>query len=301
MPLLLTADPTFLTQAHQAKQELIRAPFRRWLPGFDDRRTRSGGGQRPGSRLRSQSYCWGGRGGPIAHCVYVRAKLPASALSSGQAVPSVVNGVPTDVVPVGDVAAFLRPTDCGVSIGHRSITAGTLGCLVQKTSPGSGDRYVLSNNHVLADCNAGAVGNDVLEPGPSDGGTTPIANLSEWESLQFGGPVNHMDAAIAQLINRGDVNTDILTIGGVVLPAMLPSLYQSVRKQGRTTLHTVGVIMDVSADLWVGYGTKRAWFEDQIAVAGVGGPFRHRAIRAPSSWTRCSVGPWPCFFAAASA
>lgn len=23
----------------------------------------------------------------------------------------------------------------------------------------------------------------------------------------------------------------------------------------------------------MGYGTKRAWFEDQIAVAGVGGPF----------------------------
>ncbi len=237
MPLLLTADPTFLTQAHQAKQELIKRLF-----GVSSQALTTGAPVPAADNVQGVGY--GAKvtdgaavEGQIALRVYVRAKLPASALSSAQAVPSVVNGVPTDVVPVGDVAAFLRPTDCGVSIGHRSITAGTLGCLVQKTGSSSGDRYVMSNNHVLADCNACAVGDDVLEPGPSDGGTTPIANLSEWELLQFGGPVNHMDAAIAQLINRGDVNTDILTIGGVVLPAMLSLLYQSVQTRADDAAH----------------------------------------------------------------
>ncbi len=209
----------------------------------------------------------------LAVRVYVRSKLPASTLPPNQAVPAFVNGLPTDVVPVGDVTSFPRPTDCGVSVGHTRITAGTLGCLVQKSAVSSGKRFILSNNHILADCNAGAVGDDILEPGPADGGVTAIAKLSEWKDILFGGPANDMDAAIAEVIKAGDVNADILTIGRVAHPDMLPSLYQSVRKHGRTTLHTVGVIMDVSADLWVGYGMQRAWFENQIAVKGVGGSF----------------------------
>lgn len=54
---------------------------------------------------------------------------------------------------------------------------------------------------------------------------------------------------------------------------MPAALYQSVRRRGRTTLHTIGVIMDLSASIRVRYGTNMAQFDDQIAVSGVNGSF----------------------------
>ena len=270
-----TADKKFLTQAHQAKQDLLRQMF-----GFPAYGVSGAGPVLPptgnvlGVGYGAKVTAGAAVANELAIRVYVRAKLPESALGADEKVPAFVNKTPTDVIPVGDVIAFPRPTDCGVSVGHLKITAGTLGCLVRKNNVSSGDRYVLSNNHILANCNSCAAGDEVWEPGPSDGGTTAIAKLTEWEPLVFGaGGKNTMDAAIARVLNLPDVNPNILTIGRVVPPVMLPSLYQSVRKHGRTTLHTVGVIMDLSADLWVAYGTQKAWFEDQIAVVGAGGPF----------------------------
>lgn len=213
-------------------------------------------------------------GDEFAVRVYVRAKLPKSGLAKSEIVPPTIDDIPTDVIPVGDIKAVARPTACGVSIGHFNITAGTLGCIVQKKSPRSVDRYILSNNHVLADSNNCHKNDDVYEPGSADGGTTAIANLEDWVPIDFAANgVNRMDAAIAKVIKVTDVTANILTIGNVSPRIMQPSLYQSVRKHGRTTLHTVGVIVDVSADIWVRYGLKRAWFEDQIAIVGAGATF----------------------------
>jgi hypothetical protein len=61
---------------------------------------------------------------------------------------------------------------------------------------------------------------------------------------------------------------------GLVNPTTMPAtLYQSVRKHGRTTGHTLGVIMNISADFTMNYGTQPADFEDQIAIVGAGGSF----------------------------
>ena len=213
-------------------------------------------------------------GAQLAVRVYVRSKKPTAALSSGESVPSMVNGLPTDVLAVGDIAAYVRPTACGVSVGHQLVTAGTLGCLVEKNGI-QGQPYLLSNNHVLANCNQAAPGDPILEPGKLDGGSAfpPIAQLASWQALQFGGPINQVDAAIAQVSKPADVTPDILSIGRVAQPTMSAMLYQSVRKQGRTTQHTVGVILDLSADVPALYGTQKAYFEDQLAIHGVGGPF----------------------------
>lgn len=207
--------------------------------------------------------------------VYVRAKLPRTSLLAVDAVPSMVNGLPTDVIPVGDVTALSRPTACGVSIGHFKITAGTLGCLVKRSNETTGDRYILSNNHVLANSNSAATGDNILEPGRSDGGTPNdiIAELTEFEPLKTNSEPNTIDAAIAKILNLADATPDILDIGSVQQPIMLASIYQSVRKRGRTTLHTLGVVMDLSADIVVRYGTEVAHFEDQLAINGVNGPF----------------------------
>ncbi len=206
--------------------------------------------------------------------VYVRAKVSAASLPKAEVVPREVNGLQTDVVQVGDVTALARPTPCGVSVGHYATTAGTLGCLVRRRGSENGDRFILSNNHVLANSNEGKVGDPILEPGPIDGGDpdNPVAELSNFEPIDFSGP-NAMDAAIARVLDSSDVEPEILGIGRVQQPAMPAALYQSVRKRGRTTLHTIGVVMDLAADINVRFGRHTVSFEDQLAVTGVGGQF----------------------------
>lgn len=210
----------------------------------------------------------------LAIRVYVRAKVPRAALPASERVPEMINGAPTDVVVVGDLAAqSARPVECGVSCGHTRITAGTIGCVV--TSSGTNRRFILSNWHVLTDTNGAQPGDDILEPGPLDGGdpTRPIARLTKYQPVDFTGLPNRIDAALAELINPSDVDPRINTIGSIAPSAMDAELYQSVRKRGRTTLHTVGVVMDLAADVRVRYGNRVAQFNDQIAVNGVNGAF----------------------------
>ena len=206
--------------------------------------------------------------------VYVRKKRPRRELSLSEIVPATVDGTRTDVIEVGDVRAY-RPVFCGVSCGHHLITAGTLGCLVRAAGAADAARYILSNNHVLADSNNATPGDDILEPGPIDGGdpAMPIAELTRFKPIRFGGPGNFMDAAIAELLDPNDVRPDILQIGRVASPTAPAQIYQSVRKHGRTTRHTLGVVVDISADINVGYGNQAARFDDQIGIIGVQGPF----------------------------
>ena len=208
--------------------------------------------------------------------ILVRVKIPKAQLGRDETVPAEFNKLPTDVVEVGEVRAFQtlrtwqrfgrqRPTSCGVSVGHPKITAGTLGCLVER----GGDHYILSNNHVLADCNQANTGDDIIQPGALDGGSAPsdnIAVLSDYEPLDFSGNDNEIDAAIALVgpDTQTDVEPEIIDIGRPQRTTKPVALYQSVRKHGRTTGHTVGVVLTISTDLWVNYGVgQNAWFVDQ--------------------------------------
>ena len=175
--------------------------------------------------------------------------------------------------------ARLSPTPCGVSIGHREVTAGTgtLGCLVD--TPGA--RCILSNNHVLAMSNAASLGDHILQPSPADASTssnTPsrIATLTDFEPLRFGSAVNRMDAAIAALDDVDSAIPDIMTIGRPANPPVAPFLGQSVVKHGRTTGLTFGSIVDTSFDGNIHYQGSVAYFENQIVVAGHAGVFSER-------------------------
>lgn len=216
----------------------------------------------------------------LAVRVYVRSKLPQSSLSAAELVPPLVNGLATDVVAVGDLSAHIG---CGVSIGHRAVWAGTAGCLVQRAGlPGT---FVLSNNHVLAATSSVgvgiqggpcAVGDDILQPASHDGGAVPgdvVASLSSWVPLDFSGAPNTVDAAVALVTRIGHFSPDILLIGNVTQPTMPVALYQSVRKWGRTTLHTIGVVIDIAVSMRVRYGSQHALFDDQIGIQGLGGAF----------------------------
>ncbi|HEX9983014.1 MAG TPA: hypothetical protein VGF69_07110 [Thermoanaerobaculia bacterium] len=212
----------------------------------------------------------------LAVRVYVKAKVPKRMLTEAERVPEEINGMPTDVIAVGDISAAAVP--CGVSVGHVNVSAGTLGCLVTLPSR-PGRKFILSNNHILANVNQGRIGDRVIQPAALDGGRRPvneIAVLSDFEPLQFGGTKNFFDAAIAELLDPASVTPDLKQIGPIVAPISSPAIYQSVRKYGRTTLHTLGVITDVAADIPVRYGSQIAYFEDQLAVTGVNGWFADR-------------------------
>lgn len=215
--------------------------------------------------------------------VYVRVKVPRNELEANEIVPQSFGSLPTDVIEVGDVTAFPitktwdrqkknRPTtSCGISVGHPNITVGTLGCLVEKDN----EQYILSNNHVLANCNNAIINDKIIQQGTADGGSSPsedIAVLSDWKPIDFTGAANDIDAAIAKLDDLSLVEKEIIDIGSPLKTTTSAALYQSVRKHGRTTGHTVGVITDLSVDIWIDYRTSgKAWFENQIGITGIYG------------------------------
>ena len=134
----------------------------------------------------------GRRGDRLCLAALVRRKLPRAALEAEALVPEELDGVPTDVVEVGDVRAEAvrtsrqRPAPGGVSFGHVRVTAGTFGCVVRDRA--SGDALLLSNNHVLADSNQGQPGDAIVQPGAADGGREPsdvIAALERFGEIQF--------------------------------------------------------------------------------------------------------------------
>ena len=239
----------------------------------------------------------------------VTQKVAELQITSQDMVPKTLEGTPTDVVQTGIIRALQSPTDRirpapgGVSIGHKDITAGTLGCLVKKND----QIFILSNNHVLANSNQAEIGDPILQPGPYDGGSYPddhIANLEEFVPIEFigldsdcpfaiatagflngiatllGSHVrmkaiiqqagdNLVDAAIARPLNPSDVSDEILEIGTIQGSAEA-ELGMAIKKSGRTTGLTTGVVeqVDVSANVQYGEG-KIALFTDQLMAGAM--------------------------------
>ncbi len=120
----------------------------------------------------------------------VEHKQDMRSLSLAERIPPEFDGLPTDVYTTGPLSIFQnhkarhRPAVGGISLGHFAITAGTLGCTVMK----DGEKYILSNNHVMANSNDATLGDDILQPGPTDGGSRQndvLARLSDFVPIEF--------------------------------------------------------------------------------------------------------------------
>jgi len=235
-------------------------------------------------------------------------KLPIKDLRATDLIPAQIESTSTDVIETGIIRALedrtkrWRPAPGGVSIGHEKVTAGTLGCLVEK----GGEKYILSNNHVLANSNEGAIGDAILQPGAYDGGTFPydrIATLAEFVKINFIGgdgcgisktitkalnfitklikskskfatsraelPENRVDAAIAEPLDASWVLDEILEIGKL-LGIGEAALGLGVKKSGRTSGLTHGTIDVMNVAVQVQYGdTKVAYFVDQLQAGAM--------------------------------
>src|SRR3972149_5149723 len=137
-------------------------------------------------------YKDGRRTDQVCIVVGVRKKLPATEVAAGRLAPAAVAGGPTGVIQCGEVKAHAlvsrrRPCPPGYSIGHPLVTAGTLGAWVRRGS--ANERYILSNNHVIAASNDGAPGDFTRQPGRADGGTDNdrFARLTDYVRIGFDG------------------------------------------------------------------------------------------------------------------
>lgn len=249
--------------------------------------------------------------GDLSLIISVTHKLPVEQLSAQDLIPKVFHDLLTDVVEMGHFRAFAgdprmrrRPAQPGISIGHHAITAGTLGLLVQR----DGVPYILSNNHVLANCNNAQAGDAIYQPGPTDGGTAQdrIATLADFEPLDFGQkagecsiagamatwlnllakltgsshrlePVqmtpgdNGMDVALARPISPDMVTPAVLDVGPLTGVAE-PQLGMAVQKMGRTTGLTQGVVTQIDVTVNVDYSGRTVRFVNQVFASPMSAP-----------------------------
>ena len=232
--------------------------------------------------------------------ISVEKKLVSAMIKRKDLVPVTLNEILTDVIEVGIIKTLHtqrhRPALGGVSIGHVDVTAGTLGCLVNR----GGEAFILSNSHVLALSGEAEIGDSIIQPGSYDGGNYPedhIADLAAYIPIQMSGlpsncpfanalrvslngilkliksrtrfqiireqeDANLVDAALARPLEL--VTSEIMEVGEIkgIKDA---ELGMRIKKSGRTTGLTTGEIEQIDVTVKVQYGEgKIAVFEDQI-------------------------------------
>jgi hypothetical protein len=218
--------------------------------------------------------------GILAVKLLVRAKYASEQLPEADRLPEEIDGIPVDVEEVGTFRRLkvsqpnprvrMRPARPGCSIGYEDpdqqvIMAGTYGALVER----GGTRFLLSNNHVLADENRLPVGSPIYQPGLLDHGRVPedaIAKLSQFIALQAAGS-NTVDCAIAELDDPNIANNDTLLIGPPkgAAPAARD---MEVHKFGRTSGYRAGRITSIDTDVVVEYDLGQLTFTGQILIVG---------------------------------
>lgn len=223
----------------------------------------------------------------VALRVHVARKIPVAELAASEVfnesdgTPAEVNGFPVDVIEAtygpsdtagpavldyDDVAtteaidrkSAVDPLIGGVSCGNTRVTAGTLGAIVfDKTTC---KPMILSNWHVLAGASAAAAGEAIVQPGPIDGGTQTVATLTRMRLD------SRMDAAVATLNGARGHSRDILGLG-TISGMEAAHLGMLVKKSGRTTAITEGIVDGVSMSVGINYGDPGVVsFSNQIRI-----------------------------------
>jgi hypothetical protein len=220
--------------------------------------------------------------------LFTRTPLPQDALMSQLARSAgtrALSSMPVQQVPVGEIDAYShrarhRPAPGGVSVGHVDVTAGTLGSrAIGLTPPWTNRHLILSNNHVLANSNAGRVNDSIIQPGRADGGSHPadqIAVLARWVPINFGGAPNLVDAAFGWAWHQRIRGEQYYLSGGsgayyrTGTAPIAATLGMTVGKSGRTTGLTMGRVTQIGVSVNVNFGGGRvALFRNQIAIRSV--------------------------------
>ena len=168
-----------------------------------------------------------------------------------------------------------RPLRIGTSVGHHKITAGTLGCFVQRETGGATSTFMLSNNHVLANENRARAGDAILQPGRLDGGTSSrdrVGRLADYVKLKR--RHNLLDCALAEVdTTRQPIDPSAIKGLGKLAGVSSTPVDEGtwVAKLGRTTGLTRGRVTAFELDdLVVAYDTGNLSFDQVIEIEGSG-------------------------------
>lgn len=240
--------------------------------------------------------------------IFVVQKLANSLLPPRDQLPAAIDGIPTDVIESppafilrktsvkkrpsrgkarGESVAAQSCTDqrrarqspvvAGISAAHQNVTAGTISYFCRSTRLGDdpGKVYVLSNNHVFADVNNAQPGDNLFQPGPADGAVPGdhFAELHRFVEIFLGGATpNSVDAAIGELLPAVQHRLEICRIGRISGTSRAIQGMR-VRKHGRTTGLTEGMVTDPTYDALVGMSHTDpsivAAFADQMRIERV--------------------------------
>lgn len=241
--------------------------------------------------------------------VLVRKKVSEKRLKEEDIIPYMVDGQLTDVIAVGEIKALgkktsvdrkskIRPLIGGISVGHPSITAGTLGCFVENKA---GETCILSNYHVLH----GKVGDPVIQQGSYDGGTVEdnkVGSIANFIPIVFSAPNKGCNVSsgvtrtlnfLSKLLKRNsrfayktlEWNRADAAIAKIEGTPWIPSILDIgpldgfddvnkkevtyIEKSGRTSGYTRKNILYKDVTVKVQYGPEQeALFTDQIVTSG---------------------------------
>jgi hypothetical protein len=150
--------------------------------------------------------------------IYVSVKMELTDLDQRDLIPKEIDGVPTDVVEIGEIKTLnlhplahvtrVRPLVAGVSIGNWAITAGTLGWFFRD---GRGREMLGSNAHVFADNPLKPYSSEkrIVQPGRYDQGSVPddIVGMYYWHQ-PLSGSECALSNAIIDLLNGASALLD---------------------------------------------------------------------------------------------
>ncbi len=143
--------------------------------------------------------------------IYVSKKVDAAFLDLKDLIPGEIDGIPTDVVEIGEIKALnlhplahvtrVRPLVAGVSVGNWAITAGTLGWFFKGAS---GREMLGSNAHVFAENALRSSSEEmrIVQPGRADQSRVPedIVGSYYWHQ-PLAGSECVLSQAVAGLMN----------------------------------------------------------------------------------------------------
>ena len=230
--------------------------------------------------------------GKPAILIFVEKKMTERGIlrkySAKEIIPQSLDSIPTDVIEVGKIVKQaslrkkVRPLVPGYSVGHGSITAGTMGGFFLDRD---GDLVVLSNNHILANENAASVGDPIYQPGPID--TSARLNFRGWPDPVNGLPYfgtlkkfvrlkrtgNTHDSAIAvinkKLIDLGLISDVYPIIGKKAAGFKAARVGDQLQKCGRTSGYTTGRVIALHGTFSVGYDFGVAKFNDCVVTTNM--------------------------------
>lgn len=233
----------------------------------------------------------GAETGEKALVAFVTEKKDVSELEEKDVLPDRIEGVKIDVQEVGELGiepvqpekvqdtgeinttSKHRPAPQGVSIGHPDITAGTPGFVAWEKVEEHGVTYAVprgnTNNHVAANENQAEIGDNILQPGPYDGGNNDddgrIGELKGFTEIKDEG--NKVDHAWYSIDGR-KMNSFIPGIG-VPTETVEVEKGDTVKKFGRTTGLKRGKVLSTDARVRVRYDSGIKEFEDQVITESI--------------------------------